>query len=375
MKYKFKEDLETLRLEIRSYESFEEKLKKWAEFTVEYCNEIAENKNRTYYVFQSEPRYEPDVLILGLNPGGNFTFESQIEKEGWGLKQHGKMISEILIHQNPWYFGGKEEKKEKEWNILRNLNKTINVHSEVSGIFDNMVYMNILYFNSKDFAEFKSWFKESWKDVFENCMELSKLLIFDIIKPKRILCLSIDNCYRPFTRNQQSEQLLTNLLNKSEINGICIYGMTHPSARKTNFERENIGWHLYADWFKKPIFNDILKKLTIIEKLFLEIANELNLKLNFDNTRNGVQFASFKFIILEEPKVSIYFEFQQSFYSDLRFELFNDGFVNKAKQCISPYNNWVELDEYFNPDDFKNYFNNEIYSLLSRLGLEKSNNK
>jgi hypothetical protein len=166
------------------------------------------------------------------------------------------MTSDVLIHQNPWYIGGQQAKSEKEWNILRNLNKTINVHNDLRHLFDNMVYMNILYFNSTDLVEFKKSFHSDWKEVFENCIRLSSLLIYEIIKPKRIICLGINNCYKSFIGNLPNVELLNRSLYKCENKGIDIYGITHPPARKSNIERELIGWHLYADWYSKPIINN-----------------------------------------------------------------------------------------------------------------------
>lgn len=365
----YRQKLETLRFEIRAFKTFEEKLKKWAEYSAEYCNKIAKVKNRAFYVFQSEPISEPEILILGLNPGGKNSFDSQIESDGWGLKEYKKMTPEVFIHQNPWYIGGKEAEKEKEWNILRNLNKTVNVQSELSQIFDNMVYMNILYFNSTNFAEFKTCFNNDWKEVFDNCIELSKLLIFEIIRPKKILCLGIDNCYKPFIKNSQTEELIYRSLYRSQINGLTIYGMTHPSARKTSIERELIGWHLYADWFNKPIVNVIQNKLTIIEKILSNIAKESNLRLDFDKTKIEQRFGSFKFYLQEETEVSIYFEFQKLFYSDLRFEMHKGGFLRTAKTCLPPYDNWMNLKDNFNQEELKNYFDREIKILLEGYNI------
>jgi hypothetical protein len=65
----FQEQLNKLTTEINTLETYEQKLKKWAEFTVDYCDKVARHKiDRSFYVFQSEPSLEPEVLILGLNP-------------------------------------------------------------------------------------------------------------------------------------------------------------------------------------------------------------------------------------------------------------------------------------------------------------------
>jgi|GEM_PF-1597492 len=364
----FREQLNKLKTEIKTLGNYDEKLKKWAEFTVDYCDNVARNKiDRSFYVFQSEPSFEPEVLILGLNPQDQYKsrYSNQHENPKWGLKDHNRMTAEVLIHQNPWYIGGKQAKNEKEWNILRNLNKTINVHKDLSQLFDNMVYMNILYFNSTDFNEFKNSFKEDWKEVFESCVEMSSLLIYEIIKPKRIICLGINNCYKSFIGNLTSEELNCSLY-KCTKDGISIYGITHPSARTTNFSRENIGWHLYADWYNKPLFNLLESKISIIYQLLSEIATKYKLELVFEKNTLGNRFGYFKFINKNKKDLSIYFEFQKSFYSDLRYEVHQDKFLNKAINCISPYDNWLNLSDSFNHENFRSYFDNAINKLITK---------
>lgn len=362
----FNEELEIRRRKILKSKSFEEKLTIWADFTVDYCDNVARTKiDRCFYAFQSEPKEKPEVLILGLNPRDDYKcdYKGQYENIGWGL--NGKMVTDVFIHQNPWYKGGKQADKYKEWNILIKMNKTIHVQTEFSQLFDNMVYMNILYFASIDFNEFKNSFKENWKEVYENCIALTSLVIFEIIKPKRIICLGIDNCFKPFIGNKSNEEIINGSLYKSEKDGIKIYGMTHPSARTSNFSRENIGWHLYSEWFNKPFKNSMTNKLLKIKSILSEIAKKYNLKLDFDENKLSSKYGSFKFCPQNENEISLCFEFQYSFYSDLMFGLRNNkGFQNNAKKCITPYDNWMLLDENFGQEDFKNYFENEVKALI-----------
>ena len=199
MKADFQEKLNNLGLEIKSCKTFDDKLFKWAQFAVSYCNNVANQQvDRAYYAFQSKPKENPEVLILGLNPHGKDNYHSQVDNERWGLKESGEMIPKVFIQQNQWYIGGKYE--DTKWNILKNLEKTIDVQEDFHHLFDNMVYMNILYFNSWNFEEFTKSFNEHWKEVYENCIGLSSLLIFEIIKPKKILCLGIDNCFKPLIK-------------------------------------------------------------------------------------------------------------------------------------------------------------------------------
>lgn len=366
MNKNFQIQLNTLSKEIATYKTYDDKLHKWALFTVDYCHNVATNKiKRSFYAFQSEPKEEPEVLILGLNPQDQFKsdYKSQFENKGWGLKKWGQMVPEIFIHQNPWYIGGINAEKEKAWNILKNLNKTIEVQPDFRILFNDMVYMNILYFNSKDFNEFKNSFKDDWKEVYENCVGLSSLLIYEIIKPKRIICLGIDNCFKSFIGNTPTEEIIKDSLYKCKKNGFSIYGITHPSARKSNFSREKIGRYLYADWFNKPIINSIERQLSTIDKILHEIAKKNNLLLEFKTDKLDERFGAFKFRPQNENDYSLYFEFQKSFYSDLRYEIHKKGFIHNAKKCKIPYENWMNLQENFNQDDFKIYFDGVVKNL------------
>ena len=362
----FNEKLDILKNEILELKTFEDKLTIWADFTVNYCDNVARTKiDRCFYAFQSEPKEKPEVLILGLNPRDDYKcdYKGQYENIGWGL--NGKMVADVFIHQNPWYKGGKQADEQKEWNILKKMNKTIHVQNELSQLFDNMVYMNILYFASKNFNEFKNSFKENWKEVYENCIQLSTLLITEVIKPKRIICLGIPNCYKQFIGKAHSEEIIKDSLYKCVKNDFKIYGMTHPSAIKSNFYFENIGWYLYADWFNKPFKNSMTNKLLRIRSILSEIAKKYNLKLDFDENKLSSKLGNFKFWPQNENKITLCFEFQYSFYSDLRFGLCNnERFQNKAKKCIKPYDNWMHIDENFNQEDFKNYFENEVKALI-----------
>lgn len=251
MEKTFTERLEVLRADLRASNDFNTKMLLWGSFTVDYCHDVAMTKiDRSFYAFQSEPNEKPDVLVLGLNPKGDYPYASIFnnEKDGWGLNQLGRMTPEVFIHQNPWYIGGKFE--DVKWNILKNLKKTIEVNEDFHSRFDKMMYMNILYFNSVDFSEFKSFSKKNWKEVYENCIRLSTLLIFEIIKPTKIICLGINSCFRPFIGQEHEEELFKNRLYKCVLNGYNVYGMSHPSSRISNSDRQEIGRQLYADWLK-----------------------------------------------------------------------------------------------------------------------------
>lgn len=356
--------LEKLRAEILTLTTFEEKLMKWAEFTVDYCDKVARKIDRAFYAFQSEPKFEPDVLFLGLNPHGAYPYTSQRGNTKWGLKDG--MTPEVFIQQNAWYIGGRHEDKGRNWRFILNLKKIFNVHPDFSLQLDNMVYMNILYFNSVDFKEFETSFQDDWEKVFNNCVELSRLAIFDIIKPKRIVCLGKSNCFNSFVGKSATKENIGPII-KAKLYSTDIYGITHPSARISDVERINIGMHLHAAWSNETVSDFMAAKLNKIEKIFSEIAAKHKLELKFDSTNLEQRFGKFNFYNSEKTNVSIRFEFQRAFYSDLRFELHNERFINKAKKCEKSFDNWLTLKDDFDSEAFKDYFEREISMLSDSL--------
>ncbi|SDM81081.1 hypothetical protein SAMN05421813_12424 [Daejeonella rubra] len=346
--------------EVAKYSDYNEKLNKWAELTVEYCHNLNMEKkiDRAFFAFQSMPQYNPEVLILGLNPRGKDSYKAQYSNEKWGLKEAGRMTPEVFVQQNQWYYGGRYcQEEKKEWNILKNLKKTVAVHPDLQVLFtvDKIVYMNILYFNSDDYKEFIASTGKHWKEIYDTCVQLSKYLIFEIIQPKQILCLGIDKCFKSFTSGSKSEVLIAGDLQKTEINNIPVYGMTHPSAWKiTDDRRKTIGLALYSDWFSKPLMASMGETITKILRILKQIADSKDLLLHIDRDKLSARFGAFKF--QSRNTKALCFEFQNSFYSDLRYGLFQNKWLETAKKSDSPYNNWINLFESFNEPDFQDYF-------------------
>jgi len=359
--------------EVAKCSGFDEKLYKWAELTVKYCHGLNMDKemkiDRAFYAFQSKPKEEPKVLILGLNPRGMDNYESQYNNERWGLKLNQGMTPEVFVQQNQWYYGGKEYRTEKkEWNILKNLRKTSSAHSKLHDLFreENIVYMNILYFNSEDFNEFKKCSGSHWKEIFDTCVELSKILIHEILKPKKILCLGIDNCYKSFTTNSNSEVLIPGVLLKTKLNNLFVYGMTHPSARISDERRRLIGRYLYADWFNVPVGEERESTLMKISEIFQDIALSNGLKYE-GRKLNDTKYAAFDFQLANSEK-SLKFEFQYSFYSDLRYELYlNNKWAVDAIKCKHQYNDWINVFDNFDKASFKEYFEGIVKSYKDKL--------
>ena len=225
--------------------SFDEKLKMWAEEVVPYCHSMAEKHNRAFFAFQSAPK-KTNVLLLGLNPARRDPYESQ--KRTWEIPNG--MTPEVFTKQNPFYKGGKYYNEKEKWNILEKFNVTLSASEKLRGLASNMVYMNILYFNSKDFSELKNRFPD-WKEAYTKCIDYTKFLIQNIIKPKIIICLGIDNCFKQFIpKDNEVKNILQkypNAVHKTTMNGITVYGIIHPSYAISNEFRKEIAIAIEKD--------------------------------------------------------------------------------------------------------------------------------
>ena len=233
--------------------TFEEKLLLWAEEVVAYCDKIARTKVDCgeFYAFQSMPQEEPNVLFLALNPHDSYrctTYQVQRENKNWNIPNG--MTEDVFIKANPCYNG------KDTWTILKGFEKTKNVHPELKSIFDSMMYMNLLYFSSIDFKDFRKKFNENWKEVLDKCAEFSNFLIYEIIKPKKIVCLGA-NCFPKFI-GKEKFSILNGIVKKTIVNKIPVYGIPHPSSPYlSDIERVMTGWTLANDWFGVEIPQEI----------------------------------------------------------------------------------------------------------------------
>lgn len=236
--------------------AFDIKLIKWAEKAVNYCHGVATDPDsskridKTFYAFQSKPVENPEILILGINPGEkkdeDCTYTSQ--KKNWKNIENGMTVA-TFVKGNPHW------DEHEKWSLWRNLMKVFYTTEMQNIITSNkFVYMNALYFNSNNIAGFYKLSPNS-KDVFQNCITLTKELIVDIIKPKVIVCLSIPQCFdRLKNKDVESELLLKTkirLLARGEFCGIPTYGIPHTSGCRN---MSNNDWELIGENIHKEIF-------------------------------------------------------------------------------------------------------------------------
>jgi len=218
---------------------FKKNLNEWSIKVVDYCHSVATDSeykmDLTFYAFQSIPKENPDLLLLGINPAGEFSYADLFSNPIWGLVDEKRMTAEVFSKANPVFH------EHKKWVLWRNLAKSFN-DDPMSEILANSMYMNFVYFNTPDIDTFLK--KRHGKEVFNKCRDFSLELITNIIKPKKILCLGTVGCFDklPITKKECLLQGKKRLLLKGELSNIAIYGISHPSGSITSdADRKQIG--------------------------------------------------------------------------------------------------------------------------------------
>lgn len=233
---------------------FESKLQVWSDRAAKYYRKAIEDPTNEidlfFYAFQSPPRSNPDLLILGLNPHENDTYKGGCSS--WGIND---MTAKEMMRENQYWFkkeGVEDHKGYETWTIWKRLRKLF-CGNELQAKLDGSVYMNLIFFNTNTFDEFVN--KKGSTDVIKEGKELTKDVIFNVIKPKSILCLSIPKCF-DYIKGDDLENLLPGgkkrLLMKKMINGIPVYGIPHISgARISNPEFDKIRERLRQELLHK----------------------------------------------------------------------------------------------------------------------------
>jgi hypothetical protein len=218
---------------------FDKKLSEWSNKVVNYCHDKATNPeynlDLSFYAFQSAPKERPELLLLGINPGREYSYADQFNNPIWGLTGDKQMTAERFIQANPMFHN------HNTWALWKNLSKSFN-SERMNDILSSSMYMNFIYFNTIKIENLLA--KKGGKDVYGKCRDFSLELISDIIKPKQILCLGTGGCF-DILPIKDKESLLENkkrLLLKGKLSGITIYGIPHPSGSITSDEdRKRIG--------------------------------------------------------------------------------------------------------------------------------------
>ena len=210
-----------------------QELDKWLTEVSEGCHNIA-IRNKEYpdfYVFQSPILLNPELLIVGANPGGNTKYAELLGKRGVDRRDKNDLANETNKYLDS-----------SNWHINKPILEMFS-HPTLRQILTDAVIMNAVYFNSTKVSDLKA-FKSDGNEMIAYCSQKSKELIYDIIKPKNILFIGMDASrwldikYDDITDTVLHDGKKSWLIQKKEINGINHYRIHHTS-RNYSFNTGN----------------------------------------------------------------------------------------------------------------------------------------
>lgn len=225
----------------------QEALKRWADNTAKGYVGIAaeEGKNAPAFYTQSDLTKlsgSPEVMILGINPGSEGTYEAQKSNPNWGLNG-ADMDGEHLILGNYCKdaTGTPMWENRERWVYWQRLKHYFHLVRQGNPLEDEgkFVVTNMSFFSTPKANELSG-------KLLLRSMSYSLELI-NILKPRRIIFLSgKKSLARLRTINKGSKSFLLEYhevgksIYEGELEGIPCLGVPHPSAHLTATERRNI---------------------------------------------------------------------------------------------------------------------------------------
>ena len=183
-------------------------------------------ENRDFYVFQTDYRYNPDLMIVGINPGGD-----GMSGACWLCPAENANM--YLKGNDKWF------------QMLRNI-FGYPENEVLKPFLENCVGSNRIFINTGN--------QNKIPQTNNNTLgpELIRELVSDIIQPKHIVTLGRDVFY---TLKKEKEQckVFGNINFKYAFrNGIPICFIPNPSSRNFkyfNSEKKLIDWQKSLEWF------------------------------------------------------------------------------------------------------------------------------
>lgn len=310
---------------------FKQALSEWADDTADFYHDIATKYYDSMFYTQSDLTKvveNPDLLILAINPGSGYTYKSdQIDSpewKKWGIGD--RMDGKTLLKGNPTFY------KRGTWRTWQGLTRIFK-KGGITDILDDesrFVWTNIIFFNEPKERDIPAeWYKKCPAKTLE---------LIKILKPKRILCLSINRCFSVLNQMiTNREVLISSFLERGKLFDIPIYGIRHTAygnageevvgkSLKYLFEQEShkaVSKEEYLSLFA----DDIQQMGTKTQNLSEEIAEEV-VKL----CKEGWKTDHFEFLLRSNENGFIGVR-----YVDQKNRKADDDMMSKIKEILEKY--------------------------------------
>lgn len=202
-------------------ETFIQKRDQWLEEVSNQCHEFALECDLDFYVFQTPcNNYNPELLIIGINPGGDSRYSKILREKGYTKRPASDLGYDVntLTTKPEW------EKGKNGSDVMRDrLGRVFNKENQLKETLENAVMMNLYYFNTQKQVDLREVSKEA-KDFCVN----KTIEFIEILNPKNILFLTSDkNNLRPCKVTELKYQ--GNNIKKGILNKYPVFTIPHYS--------------------------------------------------------------------------------------------------------------------------------------------------
>lgn len=218
------------------------KLQAWAKETVAAYHQIASRKevNKAYYT-QSDLSLiseEPELMIVGINPGSGGTYDEQCKNENWSYLSKNPLDKNHLLKGNYCREKGEPSSWEnhRKWGYWNGLKRCLS-HTNMEAIMEDdsrIIITNASFFSTQKANEIP---ESLLKDTIPFTLELIEKTI-----PKHLIFLSGKKCFERLHHLSESSNLIQfeykhvcGNIYVGKLNGKLCVGIPHPTY-KTNEE-------------------------------------------------------------------------------------------------------------------------------------------
>ena len=265
--------------------TMQEKLNEWAKKTVKDYHDLASEKeiNLAYYTQSplSNIVDNPELMVVGINPGSKGTYSEQIENKNWTYLNQDKnhLDEKHLLEGNYCREEGKPSSwdNHKKWNYWSKLKRCLS-ESNLSTIIDDdskVIITNASFFNTPKANEIN-------EDLLEKTIPYTLELI-QITNPKHLVFLSGEKCFGRLSRLAKLKFEYKHVCGRiyiGRLNGRLCIGIPHP-AYKTN-EELNLIASVIPYLFKLKNFEEL--DVELIKKECSKQIEDFNESINSDQS-------------------------------------------------------------------------------------------
>lgn len=191
---------------------------KWLEEVSNDCHSFATQTDLDFYVFQTPcEKPNPDLLIIGINPGGLKPYSQTLREKGYGQRPpHDLGYNENTLIEKPAWENGKGS------DVLRErLGRLFNDKNELNILADS-VMMNMFYFNTNQAKDINGYSQ----NILEYCSKKT-IEFIDLLNPKNILFLTTNQYLLKQCQVKLTGEVLEGHIKKGQLNGRIVYAMPH----------------------------------------------------------------------------------------------------------------------------------------------------